>query len=185
MGQSLDALIECLDRLDARATLPELVDILTETDVRIDEVKQFLGFSPVRYTRNLVRSGPWYNLLVLCWRNGQRSPIHDHKGSSCGMRILQGVAAETIFEVAPNGHIWAVGTQFHPAECVLGSQDTDKHQISNLQAAPGRFGDPAHLLASAAVDGHLFFDGHNSRPGSHVPGVRRSGRHLNETTDAC
>jgi cysteine dioxygenase len=134
MGHSLDALIEYLDRLEARAELPELVDILMDTSVSTHDVRQFLHFSPVRYTRNLVRSGEWYNLLVLCWRNGQRSPIHDHLGSSCGMRILQGEAAETTFELAPNGHVWAVGTKFHSAGKVLGSQDTDMHQISNLQA---------------------------------------------------
>ena len=134
MRPSLDALIEYLDRLEARATLPELVDVLADNCITVEEVEQFVCFSPVRYTRNLVRSSPWYNLLVLCWRNGQRSPIHDHIGSSCGMRILQGVAAETTFEVAPNGHVWAAGTKFHPTETVLGSQDTDKHQISNLQA---------------------------------------------------
>src|SRR5438105_9405311 len=122
MGQSLDALIEYLDRLDARATLPELVDILADTSISVHDVREFLCFSPERYTRNLVRSGPWYNLLVLCWRNGQRSPIHDHLGSSCGMRILQGVAAETLFELAPNGHVWAVETKFHPAGHILGSQ---------------------------------------------------------------
>ncbi len=134
MGQSLDALIEYLDGLEARATLPKLVDILADTCVTVDDVREFLCFSPTRYTRNLVSSGHWYNLLVLCWRNGQRSPIHDHTGSSCGMRIMQGTAAETVFELAPNGHVWAVGTKFHSAGTVLGSQDTDKHQISNLQA---------------------------------------------------
>jgi cysteine dioxygenase len=134
MGHSLDALIEFLDRLEARAELPELVDILNDTSVSMQDVHQFLHFSPVRYTRNLVRSGEWYNLLVLCWRNGQRSPIHDHLGSSCGMRILQGEAAETTFELAPNGHVWAVETKFHALGDVLGSQDTDMHQISNLQA---------------------------------------------------
>ena len=134
MEQSLDALIEYLDSLEERATLPQLVKILEETEITTDDVKDFLTFSPVRYTRNLIRGGEWYNLLVLCWRNGQRSPIHDHKGSSCGMRILQGEAAETIFDLAPNGHVWAVGTKFHPVGHVLASQDTDKHQISNLQA---------------------------------------------------
>jgi cysteine dioxygenase len=133
MGPSLDALIEYLDRLEGRAELPELVDVLNDTAVSLKDVRQFLQFSPVRYTRNLVRSGEWYNLLVLCWRNGQRSPIHDHLGSSCGMRVLQGVAAETIFEMAPNGHVWAAGTRFHTTGKVLGSQDTDMHQVSNLQ----------------------------------------------------
>jgi cysteine dioxygenase len=134
MEQPLDALIEYLDGLDERASLPTLVKLLEETDVGVDDLHEFLHFSPVRYTRNLIHGGEWYNLLVLCWRNGQRSPIHDHKGSSCGMRILQGEAAETMFELAPNGHVWAVETKFHPRGHVLGSQDTDKHQISNLQA---------------------------------------------------
>jgi cysteine dioxygenase len=134
MEQSLDALIEYLDQLDARASLAELEAVLEETNVSLNDVLPYLQFSPVGYTRNLIRGGEWYNLLVLCWRNGQRSPIHDHKGSSCGMRVLQGVAAETTFDLAPNGHVWAVETRFYPTGHVLGSQDTDKHQVSNLQA---------------------------------------------------
>ena len=140
MRHDLASLIAYLDGLEERVFLPDLVARLTRIDVSVDDLREHVRFSYSQYTRNLVSSGPWYNLLVLCWRNGQRSPIHDHMGSSCGVRILQGDAAETVFDLAPNGHVWAVGTRFHREGSVMGSQDTDMHQVSNLQ------GDDADLV---------------------------------------
>jgi cysteine dioxygenase len=135
MAQSLSELFDYLDGLDDRAPLEELTTQLRRTLVTCADVADSIRFSDRGYTRNLVRAGPWYNLLVLCWNNGQRSPIHDHKGSSCAVRVLRGTATETIFDYAPNGHIWATGSRQHLAGTVIGSQDTDLHQVSNLQPA--------------------------------------------------
>jgi len=41
---------------------------------------------------------------------------------------------ETRFEFAPNGHVKAVGSSDYAAGSVIGSQDFDLHQVSNLQA---------------------------------------------------
>src|SRR5262249_49576071 len=71
---------------------------------------------------------------ILCWKNGQRSPIHDHVGSSCGVRVLRGTMTETRFEFAPNGHVKAVSSRDFEPNSVCGSQDYDMHQVSNLQA---------------------------------------------------
>jgi cysteine dioxygenase len=131
---ALHNLFAYLDQLDGRALLEELVAELARTEVSCDHVADFIRFSERGYTRNLVKGGPWYNLLVLCWKNGQRSPIHDHAGSSCAVRVLRGTATETAFAFAPNGHVWATGSRHHRPGAVLGSQDSDLHQISNLQA---------------------------------------------------
>src|SRR5262249_38187953 len=72
-------------------------------------------------------------LLVLCWKNGQRSPIHDHTGSSCAVRVLRGVLTETAFVFAPHGRVKAVGSRDLAAGAVCGSEDRDLHQVSNLQ----------------------------------------------------
>ncbi len=49
------------------------------------------------------------------------------------MRVLQGTLTETLFAFAANGHILPTcSREFQPAQ-VLGSQDTDVHQVSNLQ----------------------------------------------------
>jgi cysteine dioxygenase len=70
----------------------------------------------------------------LCWKNGQRSPIHDHKGSVCALRVLRGILTETLFEFTPNGHVKALQSRdFGPGSVVV-SQDSDLHQVSNLQA---------------------------------------------------
>jgi cysteine dioxygenase len=107
---------------------------LKALDITCDEVRDYLLFSEKSYARNLIRKGPWYYLLALCWKNGQRSPIHDHAGSSCGVRVLRGVMTETTFAFAPNGHVKAIASRDLPAGGVAASQDDDMHQVSNLQA---------------------------------------------------
>jgi cysteine dioxygenase len=134
MARNLQELISFLEGLEERASLPDLIAELS--DLRIDpaEFREHIVFSDKAYARNLVRAGPWYHLLVLCWKNGQRSPIHDHAGSSCGVRVLRGVMTETTFAHAPNGHIKAVGSRDLAAGGVCATQDDDMHQVSNLQA---------------------------------------------------
>src|SRR5690606_17882231 len=53
------------------------------------------------YCRNLVRLSDVYELIVLCWGPGQRSPIHDHAGQRCWIAVLEGAARETMYRVAP------------------------------------------------------------------------------------
>ena len=117
----------------ATATLADLIAYLDGLSGRAP-LDEFMRFSDRGYTRNLVRNGPYYHVLVLCWKNGQRSPIHDHAGSSCGVRVLRGVMTETTFAHAPNGHIKAIGSRELAAGGVCATQDDDMHQVSNLQA---------------------------------------------------
>ena len=133
MASNLQKLFDYLDGLQGRAPLPDLVRAVRRAEVTCADVADFVRFSERGYTRNLVRGGPCYNLLVLCWKNGQRSPIHDHAGSSCAVRVLRGTATETQFEFAPNGHVKAIGSRDLPPGSVLGSEDSDLHQVSNLQ----------------------------------------------------
>jgi cysteine dioxygenase len=133
MARTLESLFMHLDGLTGRAPLAELTAEMAGLEVDCAELAAFVRFSERGYARNLVRAGPWYNALVLCWKNGQRSPIHDHKGSSCGVRVLRGSLTETLFELTPNGHVKATFSRDFLAGGVIGSEDTDIHQISNLQ----------------------------------------------------
>lgn len=48
-----------------------------------------------RYTRNLVDAGNGrFNLMILCWNEGQSSTIHDHSDSHCFMKMLSGGLTE-------------------------------------------------------------------------------------------
>jgi cysteine dioxygenase len=127
------AALEKLDPYTGRIPLAVLKDWLDRTDLTLDLVRPFLRFSPDHYVRNLMYAGPGYQALVLCWRSGQRSPIHDHTGSSCAVKVISGVATETVFDRAANGLLYAVKSrQLTVGECCA-SQDDDVHQMSNLQ----------------------------------------------------
>lgn len=102
------------------------------TDVKFDELREFLRFHPRHYVRNLVHAGAAYHALLLCWRSGQRSPIHDHVGSCCAVKVLRGIAVETIFQRAPNGMIYPDRSLHLDVGSVTVSQDEDIHQMSNL-----------------------------------------------------
>jgi cysteine dioxygenase len=134
MAKNLHDLLQYLNRLHHRAPLNELTAELTDLELGIDELAAHVRFSDRTYRRNLVHAGECYNLWVLCWRNGQRSPIHDHRGSSCAVRVLEGTMTETLFEFAPNGHVKATFSRDLLPGGVVGSENTDLHQVSNLQA---------------------------------------------------
>lgn len=131
---ALTAFLVDLDRYTGRVPLADLIERLQRLDVTAADVRDFVRFHPERYQRNLLHAGPAYNALILCWRNGQRSPIHNHRGSSCGVRVLQGEATETAFAHSPQGLVYATGSRRMGPGQVCGSQDDDTHQVSNLQA---------------------------------------------------
>lgn len=135
--EKLTPLIEYLDSLDERAPIEALRDRLASLDITVDDLAEYVRFSEQKYLRNLVHGGEWYHVLALCWRSGQRSPIHNHAGSTCGLRILEGVATETIFEPTPSGLIKAVSSSDMREGSVAATQDADIHQVSNLEA-PGK-----------------------------------------------
>jgi cysteine dioxygenase len=132
MSLSLSSLLEALDAWSERIPLSELTRTLGSVSLTPDDVRPCVRFGDDSYRRNLLHAGPAYQALVLCWRNGQRSPIHDHRGSSCGFRILQGTALETVFERAKNRMIYAVRSQEMNPGLVCATQDDDIHQVSNL-----------------------------------------------------
>ena len=133
MNTTLESLFSYLDALGGKAPMDELTRMVKELEVECNEFTPFIRFSDQSYTRNLVRAGEHYNVLVLCWKNGQRSPIHDHKGSSCVMRVLRGTMTETLFEFTHHGLVKACSSQDSGPGTVAGKEDNDLHQISNLQ----------------------------------------------------
>jgi cysteine dioxygenase len=130
----VDSVFEELDQATERLSLRTILDWFRATDLTADDVADYLVFRPDRYVRNLLHEGPAYQALVLCWRNGQRSPIHNHRGSNCGVKVLRGVATETQFARAPNGMVYAVKSRDLSVGHVCASADDNVHQVSNLQA---------------------------------------------------
>lgn len=129
---TLEELFIKLDRYQHRVPLNELTSAMEQLEIEYEDVEHCAQFDDERYRRNLLRAGNGYHALILCWRNGQRSPIHDHRGSSCGVKVLRGQLTETIFERTANGFIIPSRNGELSEGDTCGSQDSDIHQISNI-----------------------------------------------------
>jgi cysteine dioxygenase len=138
MELSLSDFLAELDQLQQPPTLADLVGRMKRLAIGYSDIEHVAHFAADHYQRNLLHKGPHYHALVLCWQNGQRSPIHDHRGSACGVRVMQGVATETFFDRLPSGYIRAAGSrELHEGQ-ICGSFDADIHQVSNLQAGSAK-----------------------------------------------
>ena len=134
MTDDLQAMFRHLDTFTKPPDLARLLEELSRFEIDIVDLSEHLHFADTGYKRNLVRATPQYHAWLLCWKNGQRSPIHDHSGSACVVRVLRGTLTETLFEIAPNGHVKATFSRDFTLGSLIGSEDTDIHQVSNLQA---------------------------------------------------
>jgi cysteine dioxygenase len=124
-----------LDQHVDRIPLEVLTSGLKRLCLDFTGVEKFVQFSPERYRRNLMHAGPAYHALVLCWRSGQRSPIHDHRGSTCAVRVIRGEATETVFEMTEEGRVFEARARQLTEGFMCATQDLDMHRISNDQPA--------------------------------------------------
>lgn len=134
--ECLRSLVNFLNGLERRATKEELHNELSKLDVCQNDLREFACFGEATYRRNLVCESQYFELLCICWDSGQRSPIHNHAHSTCGLRVIEGTATETRFDQSPCGQVMAVCSENFPSGAVCSSQDADIHQVSNLQG-PG------------------------------------------------
>ncbi|CAK9047208.1 unnamed protein product [Durusdinium trenchii] len=80
--------------------------VLQQTRLNPREWQQHAVFRRGRYTRNIVGYSPnQFIALLLCWEKGQQSPIHDHSGAHCFIKMLSGRIRERKFAWAADGTV--------------------------------------------------------------------------------
>jgi cysteine dioxygenase len=125
---------DLISQLQSQSEPPALEQIerwLSEVKISNLELEPYLGFKEGNYWRHRVCRNEAVEMLVICWRPGQRTPIHDHCGSHGVVRVQQGLMWETMF-----GYDDAKGLQYLTGrECptgeVTGAGVTDIHQLGN------------------------------------------------------
>ncbi|OHX11286.1 hypothetical protein BI347_16505 [Chromobacterium sphagni] len=129
-------LLSCLSLLEqCRASLGLEEIRLFHHALRLSraDLAPFWRFGDRQYRRNRIYANDFCELLLLCWRSGQRSQIHNHRGSLCGVRVLQGVAVETVFEQTPSGLVASRETRELAAGSLVVNGHLDIHQVANQQ----------------------------------------------------
>ena len=133
--RSLDDFIQRLTRRSGVKRLDFLLAELERFAPTREELAPWCIFDEHCYARNSVFKNEDFEALVLTWRSGQRSPIHNHRGSSCAGYVVEGVASEVSFERSPHGALFPAKTEHVSPGRACGSFDQEIHQIANLQGA--------------------------------------------------
>lgn len=127
---TIKPLLDWLRSADSRIDLDLLKARLDDDSISAGLLADYIHFCDERYSRNQLARGAQFHALVLCWKPGQASPIHDHRGASCGVRVIDGVATETSFRRhGERLEAHSVATMRAGQGC--GSFDDDIHQIRN------------------------------------------------------
>ena len=95
---SLDEFMIEMGREPVRSRTHErLMDLTHRLTISDELIESRTCFAANTYARNLVCRTPSFELLVLCWRPGHESTIHDHAGSLNAIRVYRGELASRVF----------------------------------------------------------------------------------------
>jgi len=130
-GFSFKLLAATLNARQSVPSLPELYDLIERTRISPDELQPYLGFKAGNYSRHRVMRNEFVEMLVLCWKPGQRTPIHDHNGSHGAVFVQEGILWETTFEYDTESGLSYKAHRELRHGGVTGSEVPDIHQLGN------------------------------------------------------
>ena len=102
--QSLDDLVSALSE-EERTTYNS---IIRSMKIPSSAFEYCCSWSNKSYTRNCIVENEKFELILLCWEEGQKTPIHDHGGEECWVKVIQGEFRETIYKVDEAGELKTV-----------------------------------------------------------------------------
>ena len=131
---NLGGLIAKLKTMDQGASLQQRMDLIRQHPIHARDVWQYVVLDHRNYHREIIETNYQFQMLVITWLPGQKSPIHNHRGSQCIVRVLSGSATETVYERRTDG-TFSRRASFYEQGVTIGGEDSDIHTIENLNIA--------------------------------------------------
>ena len=150
--KNLDELVEELHKVfdSDKVDVDYVKAVLSSYKSNPKDWKKYAKFDTHRYTRNLIDAGNGkFNLIALCWGEGQGSSIHDHTDAHCFVKILDGKLRETMFD-------WPSDSAGDAEMTVSQVNDYPKDGVTYINDSMGlhRVENPSH--SDRAVSMHLY-----------------------------
>ncbi len=73
-------------------------NIIRSVDLPTSAFTNYCSWSSECYTRNCIIENEKFELILLCWEEGQKTPIHDHGGEECWVKVIEGEFKETLYK---------------------------------------------------------------------------------------
>ena len=129
---------ELIERLNSQTIPPALEEItswLSTVEISQLDLEPYIGFKEGNYWRHRVCRNEAVEMLVICWRPGQKTPIHDHNGSHGVVLVQQGLMQETVFNFdGTHGLCFDTGRECEQGT-VTGAGVPDIHQLGNPEVS--------------------------------------------------
>ena len=103
---SLASFVDRLDNLrPADITIANVQALVGDDALDETTLRPFIGARTDHYARRLVHRGRYFDVLVLTWTPGQRTPIHNHAGNLGWVRLVRGQIQEETFRLVPGASL--------------------------------------------------------------------------------
>ncbi len=91
---TVDDLIEGLKKFEHDLiTKDAVLEFMQATRVSCEALRPFTFYSDNFYTRNLIYRDRLFEVMIICWKPGQKTAVHTHNGQLGWMAIAQGEVA--------------------------------------------------------------------------------------------
>lgn len=81
---------------------PHVLDVMKSTKISRTEFQRYYSWSDDKYARNVLARNDEFEVLLICWENGQSSPIHDFDAQEAWIHPVEGMLREECFKINPN-----------------------------------------------------------------------------------
>lgn len=146
-GPSPSALVQLICQLEGYRRplrLDELVHVTQMVELARPDLQPYISFLEQTYGDQPVYARDRFEIRCLCWQSRQQSSVHDHRGSRCCVRVVEGVLTNADFARASDGRVKRVCTDTFHCGDVLAREDRQVHQVRNAQP-------PAHELVTLHI----------------------------------
>ena len=114
--------------------LKEIENLLSQLTPQPDDFARYVVPKAANYHRERLIQTDFASVYVLTWLPGQESPIHDHRASRCGVRVLTGEMFETFYRRVPGTENKARRTSvntWQPGVVTSAEEDIGIHKVAN------------------------------------------------------
>jgi cysteine dioxygenase len=75
----------------------EVLSQIEDIKLSPSEFEPYMFWGPNHYTRNCIAHNKEFELILLCWEEGQKTAIHCHDDQECWVKVLEGSFEETLY----------------------------------------------------------------------------------------
>ena len=89
---NLKDILDKLNNSDIINNFEELFKMIS--NYQLIDYKDYIKYSEEKYNKVYLHTCDKYDLVLICWKNGQATQIHDHPDYCCILKVLEGCLFE-------------------------------------------------------------------------------------------